>query len=135
MFDFQMDVMEHSDDELQKHDAFQSKRLHMKTLLSFPLSLFLTLSVSLSASAQPKYPVSAIPQALLQDAHAVLRTEEINIELTSGGEMVRKRKFALTILDEAGKAEAKLVVGYDRLHKVTAFEGALYNGAGVQIKS
>jgi transglutaminase-like putative cysteine protease len=105
----------------------------MKAIACIPC-FFVLLVSTLSVFAQPKYPVSNIPPALLKDAHAVLRTEEINIELVNASEVVRKRKFALTILDEAGQSQAKMVVGYDRLRKVTLLEGTLYDATGRQVK-
>ena len=67
-------------------------------LLSFTLSLFSVLS-----HAQPKYPVSAIPASLLKEAHVVKRMEDIRFEIAGLDKAIYKRKFALTILDEAGQ--------------------------------
>lgn len=99
---------------------------------TFSFSFFLLLALGLAA--QTKYPASTIPPALLKDAHVVKRAEEINFEVVDLGEAVYKRKVALTILDEAGQRYASLVVGYDRLRKITDIEGALYDAAGNQLK-
>lgn len=97
---------------------------------SFTLSLFLTLDLF----AQPKYPVSAIAPALLKDAHAVKRMEEISFEVISLHEAIYRQKYALTILDEAGERYATFHEGYDRLRKINGIEGALYDATGNQLK-
>lgn len=98
----------------------------------FSFSLFLL--YSFSASAQPKYAVSAIAPALLKNAHVVKRMDETRFEVKSLTEAVYTRKFALTILDEAGQDAADLVVSYDKLRKISSIEGALYDAAGGQLK-
>lgn len=95
---------------------------------SFSLFLFSTLN------AQPKYAVSSVSPALLRNAHVIKRLDEHYFELKSLTEASYIRKVALTILDEAGQDDAELVVGYDKLHKVTLIEGALFDAAGTQLK-
>lgn len=97
---------------------------------SFSLFLFF----SLSSLSQTKYPVSAIAPSLLKDAHVVKRMEEVRFEVKSLTEAVYTRKVALTILDEAGQDAAALNVSYDKLHKVSSIEGALYDAKGLQLK-
>lgn len=97
-------------------------------LLSFSLLL------SLGAAAQPKYPVASLSPALVKGAHVVKRLEEHYFEVKNLTDARYRRKIALTILDEAGQDAAGLVVGYDKLHKVTDIEGALYDATGNQIK-
>ena len=102
----------------------------MKTSPLLAFAFFLT-SV---ADAQSKYAVSAISAALKKDAHVVKRMEEIRFEIKDLDEGIYTRKFALTILDEAGQDYADFVVGYDKLRKVTNIEGALYDAEGKQLK-
>lgn len=97
-------------------------------------TLALAFSLSYSAVAQPKYPVNAIAPALLKNAHVVKRLEEQYFEIKKLNEAVYLRTVALTILDEGGQDEAELVVHYDKLHKVTLIEGALYDAAGNLVK-
>ena len=84
--------------------------------------------------AQLKYAASAIPAALLKDADVVKRMEDIRFEVRNLHDAVYTRKFALTILNEAGQRYAGFVVGYDKLHKVSNIEGALYDAAGKELK-
>jgi transglutaminase-like putative cysteine protease len=96
---------------------------------AFAFALLATLS-----SYAGKYPSTEIPAALLKNAHAVKRMEEIRFEIKSLNETIHTRRFALTILDEQGQDYADLVVGYDKLRKVSSIEGTLYDAAGNQLK-
>jgi hypothetical protein len=77
-----------------------------------------------------KYPVSAIPENLKKDANVVKRMEEEVFEIVSLKETVLHRKVVYTILNENGDEYAAMVVGYDKLRKVTSFEGTLYDAGG-----
>jgi hypothetical protein len=105
------------------------KRNKMKAFFIFLLCFY-----SVTAVAGNQYPVAAIPASLLKDAHVVKRMEEIRFEIVSLRETVHKRKYALTILDQNGQGAAGLVVGYDKLIKVSSIEGTLYDATGVAIR-
>ncbi len=92
------------------------------------------LVASLVSFTQVKYPVSAIPAALLKDANVVKRMEDLRFEVRNLHDAVFSRKVALTILNEAGQRYADFVIGYDKLHKISNIEGALYDAAGNQLK-
>ena len=80
------------------------------------------------------YPVSAIPEALLQNAHVVKRAEDITFEIVSTTKTVLHYKYALTVLDEAGDDYAGFTEWYDKLQKVHSIEGALYDASGKLLK-
>ena|SRR5688572_11517102 len=90
-----------------------------KTFLAFALL------ATLFSFAAGKYPSIEIPAALLKNAHVVKRMEEIRFEIKSLDETIYTRRFALTILDEQGQDYADLVVGYDKLRKISSIEGTL----------
>ncbi|MDB5207426.1 MAG: hypothetical protein JWR72_2501 [Flavisolibacter sp.] len=102
----------------------------MKRLILLPFILV----AFLEGFTQVKYPFSAIPASLLKGADVVKRMEDIRFEVRSLQDAVYTRKFALTILNEAGQGYADFAVGYDKLHKVANIEGALYDAAGNQLK-
>jgi transglutaminase-like putative cysteine protease len=81
-----------------------------------------------------KYPVSSIPESLKKNANVVKRMEEIVFEIANLKEAVYRRKVAYTILNENGEKYAAMVVGYDKLRKVTALDGALYDVKGNILK-
>lgn len=85
-------------------------------------------------AADIKYPVSSIPENLKKNADVVKRTEEIVFEIANLKEAVYHRKVVYTILNENGERYAAMVVGYDKLRKVSAFEGTLYDANGNVLK-
>ncbi|MES2734200.1 MAG: DUF3857 domain-containing protein [Bacteroidota bacterium] len=80
--------------------------------------------------AENKYPVSAIPAALLEKANSVLRRHETVYTVKSAGEATEKVFYAITILNENGKNQAALQVFYDKLVKVNYIRGAIYDEQG-----
>jgi hypothetical protein len=81
-------------------------------------------------AADIKYPVSSIPENLKKNANVVKRMEEIVFEIVNLKEAVYRRKVAYTILNENAERYAAMVVGYDKLRKVSSFEGTLYDAKG-----
>ncbi len=77
-----------------------------------------------------EYPVSSIPENLKKNANVVKRMEEIVFEIVNLKEAVYRRKVAYTILNENAEKYAAMVVGYDKLRKVSSFEGTLYDAKG-----
>src|SRR3982751_3896139 len=98
------------------------------------LSFVLICSAICVQAGDIKYPAKAIPEKLLKNAHVVKRMEEVYFELSDLNDVIIRRKIALTILDEKGDGEAPMVVGYDKLRKVTSFEGSLFDGNGNLLK-
>src|SRR5215203_4123340 len=88
----------------------------------------------LANASDIKYPVSSIPENLKKDANAVKRMEEETFEIISLKETVLRRKVAYTILNENGDNYAAMVVSYDKLHKVSFFEGTLFDANGNLLK-
>jgi hypothetical protein len=109
---------------------FLKRRNNMRNILSgaFLLICFFT------QAADIKYPVSSIPENLKKNADVVKRTEEIVFEIANLKEAVYHRKVVYTILNENGERYAAMVVGYDKLRKVSAFEGTLYDANGNVLK-
>lgn len=84
----------------------------------------------LGYAAEKPYRVSKIPVDLLEGAHAVLRDHHTHFTIINEGEGLLKVRYALTILNEQAKDQARLVVRYDKLTKVKDIEGRVYNAAG-----
>ena len=94
----------------------------------------LLLSVTVLKAADPKYPVSAIPENLKKDADVVKRMEEISFQIISTGETILHKKYALTILNENGDEYAGISEYYDKLISITSMEGTLYDATGKVLK-
>ncbi|MFL5772956.1 MAG: DUF3857 domain-containing transglutaminase family protein, partial [Flavisolibacter sp.] len=80
------------------------------------------------------YPVASIPAELMKKANVVKRDEVVWVQIMGLDEAVYYKKTVLTILNEYGDKYASMVVGYDKLRKITAFEGALYDAWGNVLK-
>ncbi|RYF50733.1 MAG: DUF3857 domain-containing protein, partial [Cytophagaceae bacterium] len=96
--------------------------------------LLLLLFVSQIAHAQIEYQSGSLSSALKENAHAVVRRHETTFTVKSIGEATQRIHTVVTVLDERGDDQAKKVVGYDKLSKVTNLEGALYDADGKLIK-
>ena len=102
----------------------------MRTVLIF-LSLFASLACY---GKEIDYSVHLIPKELLKNANVVKRMEEIRFEVINTGETVLYRKYALTILNEAGDEHAAFYEWYDKLKSIRSIEGNLYDMMGNELK-
>lgn len=93
------------------------------TLLSF-------LALNISAGAQENYDVSLIPKDLLPYASAVVRNEELNIEVKDLDNTFYHIKQAITILNKNGADEAEIVVFHDKANIIKGIKGIVYNQFG-----
>ncbi|MEJ7767513.1 MAG: DUF3857 domain-containing protein [Chitinophagaceae bacterium] len=104
----------------------------MKPLIIF----FLALSPYYYALAgEGDYAVNKIPAALLLNANAVKRYEDIRFEVIDLEKARYFHKVAFTILNEKGDKFAHCLENYDKLQTVESIEGKLYDEAGKKIKS
>ncbi|NID08733.1 DUF3857 domain-containing protein [Fibrivirga algicola] len=102
----------------------------MKTIITIGLLL-----ASLSSRAQSEnWAVSAIPAAMLENADAVLRLDDLRYVVKSPGEATRQVRQVITILNEQAEDKARLAVYYDKFSKVVDIEGAIFDAAGKQVK-
>lgn len=93
------------------------------------------LIVALTAQADNgEYAVSKIPAALLKNADAVLRVEELRFEIISTKEAVHNYHYVITVLNENGDKWAEFSEYYDKLREVSSVQGYLYDVAGNQLK-
>jgi len=106
----------------------------MKRLLLSTAAGLLLASAAQAGGNLPKYPVAAIPAALRENAHAVVRRHEETLLVKSVGRTVETVHQVTTILDEAGARWATEVVYYDQLNSVNYLRGAIYNEAGVAVR-
>lgn len=88
------------------------------------------------AAKELKYPVADIPQALLTNAHTVVRLYNESVEIKSDKEVVVNITDVRTVLNQNGLKYADLLVSYSpSLFKVTGIKGKIYDAAGKQVKS
>lgn len=95
----------------------------------------LLLLTGLSASAaDPEFPVSAIPAALLKNADVVQRLEEVTINMNSLRDVRMTHRIVMTILNEKGDKYSGFSSWYDKERTITSFHGALYDASGKQLR-
>ena len=104
----------------------------MKKLIVFSGLIFFS-SLSLLAG-DGDYAVSKISPALLKNANAVLRLEEMRFQIFSTKETTLKNHYVITILNEKGDHWAEFSEYYDKHRDVASVEGILYDASGKQLK-
>ena len=88
----------------------------------------------LQAKDTPRYPVSAIPENLKQDAYAVIRANDVVFTSRSRNTANLHEHFAVTIFNALGNHFATKRVLYDKLRKITAIKAIVYDAEGSIIK-
>jgi hypothetical protein len=102
----------------------------MKKFLLFSIGLILSLSIK----AETHYPVSEIPDTLLKDANAVIRSSESILEIYSESAAMYRTKIVCTIMNKHGKRHADFMVFYDKNRKVRDIKISIFNKYGEQIE-
>lgn len=97
--------------------------------------LTLVLLLTLQCSYAQNYAANLIPDSLKENANAVLRNEELYVEIKDIGKAVIHQKYAITILNEFGNKYAVYRNQYDKLVSLSDISGTLYDAAGNKIKS
>ncbi|MDO7874091.1 DUF3857 domain-containing transglutaminase family protein [Hymenobacter sp. ASUV-10] len=82
------------------------------------------------AAPAPKYPVAAIPAALREGAHAVLRADDEVVTVKSASRLVHSIHYVVTVLDQAGDDFGLLTTPYDALTSISYLRGAVYDADG-----
>lgn len=98
------------------------------------LSLLL-LAVLPSFAGEGEYAVNKIPEALLKNAHVVIRRNERLVQLKSLDKLVVREKIVMTVLDEKGDPYAYMIEGYDKFTSIESMDGTLYDANGKKLKS
>lgn len=81
-----------------------------------------------------KYPYDSIPDSLLINADAVVRSDEMFIQVNSLEETTNAVKYAVTILNKNAASLGKCVINYDKNIKIRSFKGAVYDASGNMVK-
>ncbi|MDD4993150.1 MAG: DUF3857 domain-containing transglutaminase family protein [Paludibacter sp.] len=103
------------------------RKIQLGTILLFTIA-------SLSAK-ELKYPVSAIPSALKENAHTVIRLYQQELEIKSEKSAVVNITEVRTILNKNGESDSYFMELYSPLNKIISVKGKVYNEEGKQIKS
>ncbi len=85
--------------------------------------------------AQDKiYDASLIPSALKSYANAIVRNQEVTVEVKGLNNVDFRFKEAITILNENGKSLGSIDVDYDKFQQIKDLKAAVYDASGNLIK-
>jgi transglutaminase-like putative cysteine protease len=98
------------------------------------LTILFSVSMSAAMAAEPKYPVSAIPEDLKQGMYAVVRESESKFYIDSRGQSSLYIRSVTTILNSKANFLAEVAVNYDKLKKIDGLKANVYDAAGNLIK-
>ena len=87
-----------------------------------------------TAMAQNKYAADLIPKDLLPHASAVIRNEEITMEVKDLDNTIYHVKRAVTVLNKNGDDKVGLDIYYDKITSVKSIKGTIYNEVGGAIQ-
>lgn len=104
----------------------------MRYLVLF--SLLHLSSLSITATEEPNWSVSAIPASLLTKANAVVRNAETTVTVYSNGSVEEIVKIATTIMNENAERYSYLVEFYDKYSSVSGIDGIVYDKNGKKIR-
>jgi len=99
--------------------------------LFFLLVSFLLVAV-LSAQEE-NYQSVLLNKAMTSNADAILRSDELVIDLKAQDAMTQRRKKVITVLNKMGDRYAFCAVGYDNARKIKNVEAFVYDASGKQI--
>jgi len=85
-------------------------------------------------SAQTNYSVSSINDSLKENANAVVRLDETNVEIIAKNKMEVTNRRVITILKKAGESSIKPYAFYNPKTKITDIIAHIYNDKGVEIE-
>lgn len=86
------------------------------------------------SSAQSPYQAVVLDKALTKNANAVVRLDQMHIDILSKREMVVRNKQVITVLNKMGNRHARTALGYDSSKKIKAIEIIVYDKLGKQIE-
>jgi hypothetical protein len=94
---------------------------------------YLLLIVPVCLQAQ-NYSTALIPDSLRKGAHAVVRENEMILEIKSPGRAVHRERHVYTILNSNGDNLGKYVSHYDKFLSISDISGVLYDSLGKVIR-
>lgn len=103
----------------------------MKSIL---LIIIILLAITPLKAKEIKYKVSDIPKELRENAHSVVRNQEMVFEIASISNAVLKVTYAITILNKNGLDDAEFNEYYDKFKKISGIKGRVYDENGELVK-
>ncbi len=107
-----------------------------KLILSILLEIVVLSFVSVKVSAQENNEtlIFLLDSTLTKDANAIVRSEEVVVEINSINSVTVKNKRIVTVLNKYGKGYADSYEGYDPAIKIKNLQVKVYDANGKEIK-
>lgn len=99
------------------------------------IGLVLLGSVAFLPAKELKYPVSAIPPSLKENAHTVMRLYQQELEIKSEKLATVSITEVRTILNKNGEYNVNFMELYDPMNKIINLRGKVYDATGKQVRS
>ena len=99
--------------------------------------LFLTISLffsSYSYTQESPYTLEGLSDNLTKDANAIVRYDEMIVDINSRTDLTLKAKKIVTVLNESGNEFALAYTYYDNGRKIKNIEAFIYDSQGEQIE-
>lgn len=98
------------------------------------LILVLLCPVFTNAQETKLFNAHTIPAELTENANAVIRWEDSNIEAKTTHKMTHSYTRIVTVLNASGDAQVNAYMGYDKSVAIKKIEARIYNAQGIEIK-
>jgi hypothetical protein len=102
--------------------------------LTLFISIILLVTAKL-ANGQENYDIAKIPVALLKDATAVVRNEELSLIIKTSFNAKITYKTAVTILSKGGDSQASIGEYYDKFSVVSNLKATMYDAKGNKLRT
>lgn len=93
----------------------------------------LCVALSLQVSGQQSYAVNQIPADLKARAGAIVRNEELTIEVKALNQVDYRYKKAVTIFNSSADEEARIMVWYNKTRQIKFLKATIYNEFGMPV--
>ena len=105
-----------------------------KKILSLLVMVIALNYVDVSAQDDMALRISLIDSTLLKDANAVIRSEEVVVEINAVNSITTKTKKIITVLNKYGDRHAAPFEGYDRSTKIKKINAVFFDALGEEVK-
>lgn len=100
--------------------------------LFFFISAFMALL--LTQAQDTNYQSIVLDEDLTKNANAVVRLDEMTVDILSQENMLITSKRVITVLNRHGNRHVRAFAGYDNSRKVKSVKAIVYNSFGKEIK-
>ena len=101
--------------------------------MKYLFSIFFILFTSSLCLGQDNYDTDLIPSNLRNRANSCIRNEETVVDMRAPDNVIINVKKAITVFNESGERQARLVLFYNKNTSIKSIKGEVYNSVGKPI--